>query len=425
VLMDLLEQMKFNLDQASSGSEALQAVAEADAQRRPYEIVFLDWQMPGMDGLEVVRRMQDLPLQHKPHHLIVTAYGREEVFKVAETLGIADVLVKPVNASVLFDSLVGLLGGYVEKVTTPTSETSTLLIDRLKQITDAKILLVEDNEINQDVAIALLSDAGFVVDLAENGRIAVEKVQTGDYDIVLMDMQMPEMDGVEATAVIRKDARYNRLPIVAMTASVMQDDRDRCLEVGMNDHVAKPIEPEQLWKTLLKWITPRSRGDQPPEQSTVMPLNPEDAIVIPSDILGLDTSEGLRRVLGKKSLYLSMLRKFALGQKTVVDQIIQALEANDKTQAERLAHTLKGVAGNIGAVTIQEVSASLETALKKDEYSRSEVDSLLATIRSPLETLINQLEIQLPPETVTAQVTIDWVKLEEICTRLSDRKSVV
>ena len=313
----------------------------------------------------------------------------------------------------------GLLGGYVEKVSTPTSETSTLLIDRLKQITDAKILLVEDNEINQDVAIGLLTDAGFVVDLAENGRIAVEKVQTGDYDIVLMDMQMPEMDGVEATAVIRKDARYNSLPIVAMTASVMQDDRERCLAVGMNDHVAKPIEPEQLWKTLLKWIKPRSRGDQPPEQSTVMPLNPEDAIVIPSDILGLDTSEGLRRVLGKKSLYLSMLRKFALGQKTVVDQIIQALEANDKTQAERLAHTLKGVAGNIGAVTIQEVSASLETAIK-DDCSRSEVDSLLATIRSPLETLINQLEIKLPPETVTAQVTIDWVKLEEICTRLSE-----
>ncbi len=420
VLMDLLEHMKFNLDQASSGSEALQAVAVADAERRPYEIVFLDWQMPGMDGLEVVRRMQDLPLQHKPHHLIVTAYGREEVFKVAETLGIADVLVKPVNASILFDSLVGLLGGHVEKLSTSTSETSTLLIDRLKQITNAKILLVEDNEINQDVAIALLSDAGFVVDLAENGRIAVEKVKTGDYDIVLMDMQMPEMDGVEATAVIRKDARYNRLPIVAMTASVMQDDRDRCLEVGMNDHVAKPIEPEQLWKTLLKWITPRSGGTQPPEQPTVMPLNSEDAIVIPSDILGLDTSEGLRRVLGKKSLYLSMLRKFTLGQKTVVDQIIQALEADDQTQAERLAHTLKGVAGNIGAVTIQEVSASLETALKKDEYSRSEVDSLLATIRSPLETLINQLEIQLPPETVTAQVTIDWVKLEEICTRLSE-----
>nr|CAD5916079.1 Hybrid signal transduction histidine kinase J [Planktothrix pseudagardhii] len=419
VLMDLLEQMKFKVDQARSGSEALQAVAEADAERRPYEIVFLDWQMPGLDGLQVVRRMQDLPLQHKPHHLIVTAYGREEVFKAAETLGIADVLVKPVNASVLFDSLVGLLGGNIEKVSTPTSKTSTLLVDRLKQITNAKILLVEDNEINQDVAIGLLTDAGFVVDLAENGRIAVEKVQTGDYDIVLMDMQMPEMDGVEATAVIRKDARYDSLPIVAMTASVMQDDRDRCLEVGMNDHVAKPIEPEQLWKTLLKWITPRSGRDQHPEQPTAMPLNSEDAIVIPSDILGLDTSEGLRRVLGNKSLYLSMLRKFASGQKTVVDKISQALDTQDKTQAERLAHTLKGVAGNIGAFIIQEASASLETAIKQD-CSRSEVDSLLATIRGPLETLINQLEMKFPPKAVTPQMTIDFVKLEQICTRLSE-----
>ncbi|MGL4377987.1 MAG: response regulator [Microcoleaceae cyanobacterium] len=419
VLTDLLEQMKFDVDMASSGKEALDAVTEADAKARPYEIVFLDWQMPGMDGLEVARRIPLLPLKHKPHHLMVTAYGREEVFKAAEPLDIADVLIKPVNASTLFDGLVRVLGETVQDRGSNAYETPSILMERLKEIRGAKILLVEDNEVNQDVAIELLQDVGFVVDLAQNGLIAVEKVKTGYYDIVLMDMQMPEMDGVEATVEIRKDSRYQSLPIVAMTANVMQDDRDRCLTAGMNDHVGKPIEPDALWKTLLKWIKPRpSGGDRQELPSSPLPST-ENAIVIPSDIPGLDTLEGLRRVLGKKSLYLSMLRKFASGQKTVTDQIIQALEAGDKTLAQRLAHTLRGVAGNIGAVEIQTAASALESAIK-EAGSPSEVNLLLAALRRPLVTLIDQLESKLPLEAETPRVNIDFVKLEEICSKLSD-----
>jgi len=420
ILKALLKQMKFKVDLASSGQEALEAVTEADNKTDPYEIVFLDWQMPNMDGLEVARRMQALPLKHRPYHLMVTAYGREEVFKNAESLGIADILMKPVSASILFDSVAGLLG----EIQQDTSDILSTphpgsLRDRLKRIEGANILLVEDNEINQEVATELLEDSGFTVDLAGNGRIALEKVKTNNYDIVLMDVQMPEMDGLEATVEIRKDSHYQNLPIVAMTASVLQGDRDKCMEAGMNDYVAKPIEPDKLWEALLKWIKPNLKeGDSPKTLLTVTP-NTKEIIDIPSDIAGLNTSEGLRRVLGKKSLYLSMLRKFVAGQKTFAEQMNQALEAEDKILTERLAHTLKGVAGNIGAEPIQQAAAELETAIKANQ-SRLEIDLLLTKVKNLLENLIQQLESKLPPEAETTKIVIDFEKLEEICTQLAE-----
>ncbi len=419
ILKALLKQMKFKVDLASSGQEALEAVTEADNQTDPYEIVFLDWQMPNMDGLEVARRMQALSLKHRPYHLMVTAYGREEVFKNAESLGIADILIKPVNASMLFDSVAGLLGDVRQEpshILSPSHHES--LRARLKIVEGAKILLVEDNEVNQEVATELLEDAGFVVDLADNGRIAVEKVKNNPYDLVLMDVQMPEMDGIEATVAIRQDSLYQNLPIVAMTASVLQGDRDKCIEAGMNDYVAKPIEPDELWKALLKWIKPNLKeSDSPTAFVNVTPKTNEE-IDIPSDILELNTSEGLRRVLGKKSLYLSMLRKFAAGQKNFAAQLKQALETGDKILAERLAHTLKGVAGNIGAESIQQAAAELETAIKADQ-PRSEIDVLLTEVEQPLESLIQQIEAKLPPEAETTKVSIDFEKLESICTKLA------
>lgn len=218
VLKDLLEQMEFIVEVANSGKEAIKAVTQADSNGKPYEILFLDWQMPKMDGMEVARRIRKLELNHKPYHLMVTAYGREEIFKNAEGAGISGVLLKPVNASLLFDSLVELFGINIADPPVTTYDTGLALQSALEEIRGAKILLVEDNEINQQVAVELLEDVGFVVDSAENGLIAVEKVNSNPYDIVLMDMQIPEMDGIEATIAIRKDTQFDDLPIVAMTA---------------------------------------------------------------------------------------------------------------------------------------------------------------------------------------------------------------
>ncbi|MCJ9713253.1 response regulator, partial [Bordetella hinzii] len=281
----------------------------AEAQGRPYDIVFLDWQMPGMDGIATAKALRERPLGHLPHMVMITAYGRDEVLKSASAVGLEDVLTKPVNASVLFEAVARVLDAAPARRPL-TGDAPSPLMKQLTTIRGARALLVEDNELNQEVAIELLHDAGIVVDLARNGEIAVHKVGETDYDIVLMDMQMPVMDGITATQEIRKLPRFAALPIVAMTANAMESDRQRCLDAGMNDHVPKPIEPEQLWRTLLRWIKPRH---SPGDITLLSAPGSLDGIGLPSAIDGLDVDNGLRRVLGNKSLYLLMLRRFLSG----------------------------------------------------------------------------------------------------------------
>jgi PAS domain S-box-containing protein len=203
---------------------------------------------------------------------------------------------------------------------------ATHSLSSLNSLRGARILLVEDNELNQEVACGLLVDAGFVVDVADNGQIAVQKIQQANYDIVLMDMQMPVMDGVTAAIEIGKLGRYAHIPIVAMTANAMQVDREKCLAAGMVDFVTKPIDPHQLWQALQKWIKPRS-GLGADTGSTAVIEDTSGAPEIPVGIPGLDTVAGLKCVLGKKAPYLSILRRFISSQKTTVAQIRAALDS--------------------------------------------------------------------------------------------------
>jgi CheY-like chemotaxis protein len=272
---------------------------------------------------------------------------------------------------------------------------------------------VDDNELNQEVATELLREAGFVVDLASNGLIALNQARTNDYDIVLMDMQMPVMDGLTATKEIRKEPHLKDIPVVAMTANAMQGDRDRCIAAGMNDHVAKPIEPEDLWKALLKWIKPRHRIST---RSTGKPKVEEDR-ELPFDIKGLDLNSGLRRMLGKKSLYLTMLRKFAAGQKSTPAEIMLALDSNDWMTAERLAHTLKGVAGNISATALQQLAENLETVIKA-RSDRQVIDFTIDLLKLSLESLVLQLEQKLPALKSKIAVVVVPEKLKEVCDKL-------
>ena len=194
-----------------------------------------------------------------PKLIIVTAYGREEVFKEAEEGGFSGVLLKPVQPSMLFDAAIGALGGERSVGAEPAAVSGGASTD-LEPLYGARVLLVEDSKLNVMVAKGLMEDAKLAIDVAENGQVAVQKVQAGNYDLVLMDMQMPVMDGIEATRAIRADARFVTLPIVAMTANAMASDRERCIEAGMNDHVAKPIEPAALFAALRRWIRPRERS---------------------------------------------------------------------------------------------------------------------------------------------------------------------
>jgi CheY-like chemotaxis protein len=367
--------------------------------------------MPEMDGIETAMQLRELPLHRMPHMTMVTAYGREDIIRGAEEAGIEDVLIKPVSASVLFESVVRILGDSVDGGRI-AGDISTDAVAQLATIRGARILLVEDNELNQEVASELLRDVGLSVELAENGQIALDKIRSSHYDIVLMDMQMPVMDGVTATQAIRRDVRFRNLPIVAMTANAMEGDRERCMLAGMNDHVAKPIEPEDLWKALLKWIKPH---DPKSPANVIARVTPDSRL--PSDIQHLDMADGLRRVLGKKPLYLWMLRKFITGQRNAITEIRAALEANDWNSAERLAHTLKGVAGNIGATRLPELAKRTETAIREHQ-SLSMIDICLKELAYPLASLIADLEHKLPKERRNVAVSIDLKLLTAVCDQL-------
>jgi len=403
VMVDLLGNMGFKVDQAESGKAAITAVEIAETKGKQYDIVFLDWQMPGMDGNETAGRLRNLPLLHRPHQILVTAFGREEVIKGAEAMGIEAVLIKPVSASVLFDSVIRILGGVSEGPLTP-ADTPTDTFLRLAAIKGASVLLVEDNDLNQEVAAELLREAGLVVDLAGNGQIALDKVRAAHYDIVLMDIQMPVMDGITAIREIRKETRFRDLPVIAMTANAMQSDRDKCLAAGMNDHVAKPIEPEDLWTALLKWIKPSNMT--------------ASRNLLPAQIEGLDMTKSLRRMLGKHSLYLSLLRKFAAGQKSAALEIRQALDNGDWTTAERIAHTLKGVSGNIGATGLIPLAADIVDAIRT-HAPREKIDAMIDTLTPALANLIGELEDKLPVEPVDAGGPVDPVALKALCDKLA------
>ncbi len=256
----MLSSMTFVVHEAASGLEGIEMVQQAAARKEPYDIVFIDWQMPGLDGIETGKKIRALPgLVAPPRLVMVTAYGREEVMKQAEDASFDNVLIKPVTPSMLFDSAVQALSDDHEPAAREAEVGSAVNLD---QLLGARVLLVEDNELNQEVALGLLEPAHMSIDVAENGEVAVKMVNQRDYDLVLMDMQMPVMDGIAATKAIRSNPRFNSLPIIAMTANAMDADREACRAAGMNDHLTKPIDPDAMFTTVMKWIKPRH--DQPP-----------------------------------------------------------------------------------------------------------------------------------------------------------------
>ena len=362
VLDDLLTSMTFVVEQVSGGAEAVEEVKKASANNSPFEIVFLDYQMPGMNGSEAARAINALNIQYKPHMVMVTSYGREDVIREAEAAGLVEVLIKPVNASLLFDSILRILGEAQDG--DDGNAASPGLEQKLASILGSKILVVEDNELNQEVALGLLESEGFAVDIANNGQEAIDMLGHHDYDIVLMDMQMPVMDGLTATREIRKIDRFKDLAVLAMTANAMDQDKEKCAEAGMNDHVAKPIDPDELFNALLKWIKPKIQVGVKVQQAKKAE-HAADAQLDLDAIAGLDNKLGLKRVMGKIPLYTSMLKKYVESGHSMLADLKQAIAVKDQDTAERIAHTFKGINGNIGASGLQDMAGNIEKLLRK------------------------------------------------------------
>ncbi len=355
----------FGVDAATvaSGKAAIQEV-KTQSVKKPFDLVIMDWRMPEMDGIEAAKTiLNDKSIDHTPMAIMVSAFGREEVAKKAEKIGIQNFLMKPINQSLLFDTIVNMFdmdksGMTIQNSTKPDDGTD------LYRINGVRILLVEDNVINQEVATEILNSAGAVVEIANNGKEAIESVAANAYDLVLMDLQMPIMGGYEATKFIRADRKNLNLPIIAMTAHAMQGVDAECKAAGMNDYVSKPIDPSNLFSTILRWVKPNrdakgSNADQFPASGSTN----EAETQLPEKMPGVDVAEGLNRVGGNKKLYRKLLKDFAQNYRTVVTDIRQGITEGRIEEAKRIAHTVKGVSGNISARDVFSISERIEKAL--------------------------------------------------------------
>jgi two-component system sensor histidine kinase/response regulator len=330
-----------------------------------------------LDGLQATRHIKEDPeLGARPKVVLVTAFGLDEVREEAERLHIDGFLLKPVTMSMLVDTLVSLFAADAEDRAVPT---------RLEDL-DAggldglRILLVEDNEINQQIATELLVSAGAKVGVANNGVEALAELenQRSKFDLVLMDLQMPLLDGYETTKEIRSDARLAGLPIVAITAHATVEERQKCLDAGMNGHVSKPIDPAVLFAAIRLAVGSVSDTGHALPQAVVSDAKEIGQPVL-SEVPGLNSADGMQRVAGNEKLYRKLLRQFAATERDAAERIAAALAVHDRVLAEQLAHAVKGVAGNIGALRVQNAAANLEKAIGRSAAA-ADIESWLATL---------------------------------------------
>ncbi|WP_332860498.1 response regulator [Janthinobacterium svalbardensis] len=357
IFVSMLTALGFDARAVFGGVLAIGAVAQARTEGRPYGLVLMDWKMPGMNGLDTLAgiRADAAGIDATPACIMVTAFHREALLEAARQreLPLDGVLNKPVSASTLLDQISFVFGG-VTGQSRKTQRQSSYRDDE-RALRGAWLLLVEDNEVNQEVAQHILNDAGIRVDIASNGAIALAKIEENAYDGVLMDCQMPVMDGYQATRKLRQDPRYSDLPVIAMTANAMVGDKEKCLDAGMNDFIAKPIDVAQLFGTLARWIAPAA-----PQEMTVLVAQPEAELPV---IAGLKMAEAMRRVGGNAALMRKLLDRFVETQFDAMQRIVAAIENNQLETAIREAHTLKGLAGNIGAGGLADSAARVEHLL--------------------------------------------------------------
>jgi PAS domain S-box-containing protein len=367
IMMQMLREMSCETEAVNSGYAALRSLEQS---AEGFDLVVLDWRMPDMDGFETVRRIRShLRLPKAPRIFMVTAYGREEVMYEAKRMGLDAFLVKPVNYSILFDAIMMSFGRSEVEVEKPREEEEA----ETRALRGIRLLVVEDNEINQQVAKELLEGFGAAVDLAGNGRVAAEKIENGiRYDAVLMDLQMPVMDGYEATARIRKRYGKEALPILAMTAHALQSEAQRCLEAGMNGVVTKPIDPDRLKEELFRWIAPESRPLSPaPESAVFSPPGVSEAET--ADLLpGIDLKSALGRLKGNLPLLKKLVGDMVASRSGVFKDIRRALQEGDWDSARRAVHTFKGIAGNLSATDLFDCAKRLETVLQQENAAETE-----------------------------------------------------
>ncbi|HZV67425.1 MAG TPA: response regulator, partial [Telluria sp.] len=409
IFLAMLRMLKFEAAAAGSASDGIEAAAQARAEGRPFGLVLMDWKMPGMHGIEAIARLRAAARAGPPPAVIVvTAHNRDMLIDELGQLPVDAILGKPVSVSTLLDTISSVFGKELGRSRRVRREAGYELAS--KAVRGAHLLLVEDNEVNQEVAQELLRDAGIRVDVAPNGMMALAKLASARYDGVLMDCQMPVMDGFEATRHIRANPAFAPLPVIAMTANALVGDKEKCLAAGMNDFIAKPIDVGQLFAVLARWITPGEPGPAPDAEVRNAPLLPV--------IAGLNMEKALQRIDGNAQLMRKLLVRFAATQRGSMARILDAIQHNDLESALREAHTVKGLAGAIGASGAAGAAARLEQLLARGSASGLEV--ALAGLAPELSRLVASIDAAMgeAPAAPTAPVACKGDELAPALRRL-------
>nr|WP_275957840.1 PAS domain S-box protein [Rhabdochromatium marinum] len=390
VLKNLVDIWSFEAEVADSGEEGLAKASEALRNGRPYDLILIDWKLPGIDGIELARYLREEERRFSGDAcqsivIMVTAHGRLAAQQATQQIKLDAILDKPVMPSQLFDVVVGLRNGGFDAKSVQQLSALQHVRGRLQMIQGARILLVEDNPTNQLVARELLENMGLAVALANQGREAVTQAIAQRFDAILMDLQMPEMDGLEATRRIRALPQGLEVPIIAMTAAAMTADREACRSVGMNDFLSKPIDIAELTTVLLRWISPQAVEA---EEASVIRMTRSDGLDTPFTIPGLDLDQALRYMGQNWGLLQRALDSFARDFAESALDLDDHLAQGRWTEAHRLVHTLKGVAKTIGATALHEASQRLESSLAaKKRDSTTPFKTALADTLTALTTL--------------------------------------
>ncbi len=417
ILSTIAAGLRLDVDTAENGSQAIEMIERLAADDRSYDLILMDWMMPGMSGVECARRIRSLRPGRSPVVIMVTSYGREDVRTDAERAGVAAlrIMSKPVTPSLLLNSIGDVLGRRASTVESRSKEWGEALAGNMAKLNGARILLVEDNAMNQELAVELLGQAGMETVVAETGREALDILAKDDqFDGILMDCQMPVMDGYEATREIRRMPAFRDLPIIAMTANAMVGDREKVLEAGMNDHIAKPLIVAAMFAVLARWITPKSGA----RLIARVPSRSDGATELPP-LEGVDTRRGIATTMGNKILYQSLLIRFRETNRNFRDEFERARRGGDQADVIRCAHTLKGTAGNIGAIGVQARAEKLERACASGAASEA-VDALLDETAAELATVVSALEAveESRPAREEERTPVDDAALREVCGRL-------
>ena len=424
ILAEMLRFFHLDVGIALNGPDALTALAAA--AEKPYDLVLMDWRMPGMNGDEAAQRMhRDPAIPRQPKVVMVTAYGREDVIRRSEQAGIDGFLIKPVSPSTLLDTIMSVLGrgrilGTEAQAAVHPPEAATG-----GHLAGAWVLLVEDNEINREFATELLRSEGIEVDVAVNGQEAVEKVQQQAYDAVLMDIQMPVLDGLEATRQIRAlgqtpgGERLATVPIIAMTALAMARDAEQSRAAGMNDYVTKPVAPDRLIAVLSQWIAPAAA---PRPEHPAPPLSPPPG-ELPPDLAALttlDAGDGVRRIGGKPDAYRNQLRRFREHYADAVGELQRLAAQQGAPAAEAYCHGLKGVAGNLSATALYDHVTALDAQLKQGRLPEAAALAHFQTLLAAVMQDIDHLTVRAAPPLPTTAPPLERAALSERLQRLAE-----